>query len=808
MNYGNWSSRMWLTTLAGIFAAAMVINANAVELANIDATGGGTDTNSLSIPTGQSTANFFVEPPTGAGAYPIRIGDSRTDDYANGVLLGSAREFGGRTDTLGTAYWPIISAGSNSQGATAPDGTLNIFVRQRIGATTNQLGNSDVAAAYFPFSEGWIGATTRNNSNGGSPNATSSLNGVDLTDLLLGFGAIANGVSRVPIPGVTDTRQQGLLFVNHAKNEDNHGVVAPSPTGDAFILGTQNGGNAMANEPDPYAFVYIPYGTPNITMASIHGASGPNQQPTVLNSSGSPFTISRTDVGTYRLSIPGQSPTSGVLLTNVGGRINSGGTSTFNDVLTYDADGNDWVLQLRDWGSGTPTLVDPALATPNADRSQAFQFAFMPFATPPTAPGPNPAPLNLKDKVLGYHVQLTEVDGTANENPGMYGVVANGTSGYRLEHLRQNRGDNSVAINGFFPSDADGVYFASVNQGFRDNSTTGGEAAYGMIAAGDGGGGWEFATHIADPGLGTSSSVEFNVNFGAVFFGADTPFQKANNVLQPVDPNPPGLTVSLPGVNTLTSGVLVAQAWGNNDDFAVATPAADGSNWTINTYDNNTGQSRNEVNWIYLPYSAQNLVAGRVDATGTVLASTNPSGFTLAKQGDGTYLLTIAGKTPSMGTLLLTPERTNDVEDNVLVYEASGNSFRIFGIDQVSFEEKTALTFPSLEDTSFTFAFIDHNAPPVLAPSFADADFNQDGSVNSADYAAWRGGFGTAAGATKAQGDSNGDGDVDGSDFLKWQEQFGLPGVTANGAPVPEPGAVALVLSTLACLAARGRKRS
>jgi hypothetical protein len=252
--------------------------------------------------------------------------------------------------------------------------------------------------------------------------------------------------------------------------------------------------------------------------------------------------------------------------------------------------------------------------------------------------------------------------------------------------------------------------------------------------------------------------------------------------------------------------VLIAQAHGNNDDYAVVTPAVDGQSWTIETYDNNTGASNNNINWIYFPYTTQNLVAGRVDADGTVLDSTTPGQFTLMKEATGSYLLTIPGKTPADGTLLLTTTETTGLLDNQLVYETAGNAFRILGVDQVTFDEKSALVFPMLEDTSFSFAFIDHDAPPTL-PSFEDADFTENGIVDSADLAAWTGGFGTASGASHMQGDSNGDNDVDGADFLRWQQQFGLPGATPASVGVPEPGVLALVATALTSLLGLRRRR-
>jgi hypothetical protein len=812
MTRQTWSRAVAAVALTLSFGTAQL---QAVELANIDAVGAGTGTPATpSIPAGESTPNFFVETSTVVGVYPIRIGEFAADDFYGGVLLASARENGGRTDGLGVPFWPLPGITSTpASGAEDPDGTLSIYVRSRIDAATNQRVNSNVAAAYFPYSEGWVGGSLRNTANGGNANDTTSLNGVDLTTIQANFNGIENGVSRVIIPGLTDTRQQGLLFANHSKDEDNYASVAPSHDGSSFVVTVSNGGNAMTPESDPYAFVYIPHGTANVTMGSIHGASGPNQTPTVLSQTGN-FTIVREGAGTYRLSIPGQSPTTGVLLTNSGGQMSGGGSSTSDNALTYQADGNTWIIQTREWGqgSGTAGVIPPSLETPTADRSQAFQFAFMPFNAPPTAPGPNVAPAtNLKDKIIGFNLQETEVDGTQQANPNNYGTITGGTDGYNFQHLRQDRGDNSVAVNGFFPAATDGIFFATVNQGFRDNTTTLGEAAWGMIAAGDNGGGWEFHTHVADPGAAVASSVEFNVNFSAVMFGVDTPFQKAHNVAQvqiPDQPDPAlrNLVVSVPG-ETTTSGVLIAQAFGNNDDYAVITPAVDGQTWTVETYDNNTGVSNNNVNWIFFPYTTQNLVAGRVDANGSILDSTNPAGFTLTKEATGSYLLTIPGTTPADGTLLLTATETTGLLDNQLVYEAAGNSFRILGVDQVTFEEKSAFIFPSLEDTSFSFAFIDHDTPPVLEPGdFLAADFDEDGAVDGDDLTTWRNGFGT--GTQKGQGDADADGDVDGSDFLVWQQQVGTTPAAAVASAIPEPASMALAGLSVVALAALRRRQS
>jgi N-acetylglucosamine-6-sulfatase len=72
--------------------------------------------------------------------------------------------------------------------------------------------------------------------------------------------------------------------------------------------------------------------------------------------------------------------------------------------------------------------------------------------------------------------------------------------------------------------------------------------------------------------------------------------------------------------------------------------------------------------------------------------------------------------------------------------------------------------------------------PPTLP-----GDFNGDRTVDGADLAHWKSGYGTATGATTLQGDADDDGDVDGGDFLAWQRQLGASNVQASNSPATEP---------------------
>lgn len=90
----------------------------------------------------------------------------------------------------------------------------------------------------------------------------------------------------------------------------------------------------------------------------------------------------------------------------------------------------------------------------------------------------------------------------------------------------------------------------------------------------------------------------------------------------------------------------------------------------------------------------------------------------------------------------------------------------------------------------------------VQAMSTIPGDFNNDGKVDSADYAVWRKKFGSS----DVLPNDPTPGVVSQSDFALWRANFGksVSGGFAAGASVPEPSAVTLVI---AAFAACGRRR-
>ncbi|MCC6491615.1 MAG: hypothetical protein IT424_01190 [Pirellulales bacterium] len=829
-----------------------VSTVSAVEYANINVANGAPEQSGapiVTIPAGQKTADFFFDPGAVVGEYPIRIGVSAADDVAGGILIPAVRETGRAVtnpngpETLYASASIVGDADPTSNNTRNAAGGLAI-VTDRAGnlalpGSNFPVGaalNANVAAAYFPFSEGWVGGTVSASSGTtldtftGSPGFQFGVNvkpnfffepPQDLND------STDVGDHFISIPGVQDTRRQGILFAAAKVNANNNAVASATAYGDGFNITTrgndQDGGNAEIN---PFSFVFVPLGTPNVTMGSIFGSTGQNAQPYPLLKSGKEFTVSSTrgpdaagtgTMTTYHLSINGETPTSGTLIVQANGNQDGDGGLPADNLLTFqpNAAGTGWDIISQDLpGAAVTGLVGNGQNPSMGERQPEFNFIFMPFNAPATAPGPLPALNWTKKSVFGGNFQVVEIDGTDNDqNDGTVGMYINtlsSTTNVSAVGLRLNMGDNSPAFDGVLPTVEDGVMFATISQGLRDNSATGGKFEYGVVGVSQTGSpaSWEVHTSVADPKNG-----EININFAAVVFGKNAGFpMQANAALSTATGMVGHADIAVSGVNSLTDGVLMVTPNGNDDNFATVEPKADGSGWDVNHYDNGTGQegptgtNTDSINWIYLPYSTENLVAGRVNADGTLVNSTDTSKFTLSKTAAGEYTLTVNGRNSSQGMLLLNATGPNGSLDNAMVYEAAGNSFKIIGLDMITSVESSSGAFVTPEDTSFSFAFIDFVTPPkVPGGNFLEADFNEDGSVDGDDLAVWDGGFGT--GTTKADGDANGDGAVNGADFLVWQQQFGTsPAAAAAAAAVPEPAAAALALCGLAALGMLRRK--
>ncbi len=195
-------------------------------------------------------------------------------------------------------------------------------------------------------------------------------------------------------------------------------------------------------------------------------------------------------------------------------------------------------------------------------------------------------------------------------------------------------------------------------------------------------------------------------------------------------------SVSLPGVNSLESGMLftLSNHEGNDNRGAItaAAPKADGSGWLVairqddDIYDPSDLQAegRAQFQFMYVPFTAHKLVGGYV--RGSTGVSIQKAGtYTLSRLAAGRYGLTIPGKTKSSGMLLLgnagyiSPDLP---DDGALTYEYIDGQFII---EARHSEAGSPMDATPLRDTDFYFAWVDFqdplspSAPAPKEPSFA-----------------------------------------------------------------------------------------
>lgn len=121
---------------------------------------------------------------------------------------------------------------------------------------------------------------------------------------------------------------------------------------------------------------------------------------------------------------------------------------------------------------------------------------------------------------------------------------------------------------------------------------------------------------------------------------------------------------------------------------------------------------------------------------------------------------------------------------------------------EVGIEDWSGSSLGDNGEIAFTVIFTDGTwgvfvSNEVATGESLPGDFNNDGTVDLADYTVWRNNLGATG--TGLAADGNGDSVVDAADYLVWKEHFGQSASGSAGAitTVPEPGAV-LLLCTLA----------
>ncbi len=356
---------MWLSF--AIFAALRVSGqqiSHGIAAANFVVTQNdtGNTTNSVTITPSLSINGFSLRDGSNRGDFNVQIGAGFSDDLEGGILLSCVAE-NGRDN--GEVTYPGTNFCTTAIDYAKSGQFIDAYFISTFNAPAGAEYNINITAAYFPYDK-WIGGLARNSgaTNGGVNDLFTGSPG-----LVLGTHFVDNGggVSTINLTSLgIDSRTDGVLLVNHGKNEDNYALSQVNSTNGTWTVYIKDNGTDSSNyEQDPVAFVYIPKTNTTVISGRFQGDgtrllySGPTPQ----------FSVTNTATGTWRLTIPGHTPSGGVLIISA-----EGGLSQNQDnIVSYQPDADGWIIQSRDLPNDPPGLQGAA-------AQPIVSFVFIPAA--------------------------------------------------------------------------------------------------------------------------------------------------------------------------------------------------------------------------------------------------------------------------------------------------------------------------------------------------------------------------------------------------------------------------------------------
>jgi len=326
-----------------------------IEVVQVDTTDAG-----LSLSSSYSFNDFRLRAGSIRGNYNVQIGDSAADDPANGILLSSVRnngrDNGESTPAAGVTHYGTVGLDRNASGYSIP-----VFDTSTNGYAGGTRYNFDVSAAYFPYSDGWLGGHVRNSTNNGP---LTNLLGAPGLALGTHVNDLSGGRTQIDLRSLgVNSQADGVLIVNGGKNEDNFALSTANSDGTWTIFNKDNGSDGTGYEQDPVSFVYVPLSNTSVIAGKFAG----NLNPILQNA---PFTVTKSGNGRYRLEIAGQSPQTGVLVISAEGGVGN----NIDNPVSFVPSGNGWEIQSRDLPN--MGLQDLQAADP------VVSFVFIPGPTP------------------------------------------------------------------------------------------------------------------------------------------------------------------------------------------------------------------------------------------------------------------------------------------------------------------------------------------------------------------------------------------------------------------------------------------
>jgi hypothetical protein len=281
------------------------------------------------------------------GDYQVTINGGNVT-YKQGIMLASITQHD-RPDFLNQRA--TVEAGRNPYG----DGNLSLSIMQ-VGQNNKEV-NFNTAVAWFPFDSGFRGAHVNANGTMTSDQA----NGVSQSMVT------RTNTGRYTVNLGVNSQTDGMLFTIGNNNDNVVVQTGPAANGANWdVRVTENNSDFAATGVDrDWSFLYLPYQTPGLIGGYYDGFTGTN-----IQSAGN-FSISRTAAGQYQLTVAGESPTTGMLITSIANEVTSGSVTAPDDkILTYEAGANG-VFSINTYDLPAASFQDTK-----------FVWAFISFANP------------------------------------------------------------------------------------------------------------------------------------------------------------------------------------------------------------------------------------------------------------------------------------------------------------------------------------------------------------------------------------------------------------------------------------------
>ena len=295
------------------------------------------------------------------GDVNVRFTASAANDRTLGIMLSNVSQIYRDNTAFGDTIGPQFATSATASDANG----YYIPVHTSPGGAEF---NANLAVAWFPYADGWIGGHAVNSVNGGVLTSLVGSAGLTLSTAAAGPNVLydpgATGQYELHLDGI-NSQSDGILLVSGGKNEDNLAYSLANADGTWSIFVRDNG-NGSALEADSLAFAYIPT-TSVVTGANpgVHAMGRLNGNLTRDISAGD-YAVIRTATGKYRLLAPGIDPAQSTLLLSP-----EYAGIVADNILLYEPTSSGWNIEMRDLPTPISGLQD------NTGSADTFSFVLM-----------------------------------------------------------------------------------------------------------------------------------------------------------------------------------------------------------------------------------------------------------------------------------------------------------------------------------------------------------------------------------------------------------------------------------------------